>query len=74
MKRLRMTTGLGGPDYNLTRGDEHDFSNEEADRLIKAGFGVEVEDPQAAEKEAAEKEAAEKVSTKTAAKKSATKD
>lgn len=73
MKRLRMNTGLCGPEYNLVRGDEHDFEDDEADRLIAAGFATEIEDTNAAAKnEAAEKAAAEKAAAeKEAAEKEA---
>ncbi|SCW80592.1 hypothetical protein SAMN02927924_03030 [Sphingobium faniae] len=35
-----MTTGLSGPHYTLSPGDEHDFPDGEALRLIEAGFAV----------------------------------
>lgn len=40
--RIRMTTGLSGPHYTLSPGDEHDFPDGEAVRLIDAGFAVPV--------------------------------
>jgi topoisomerase IA-like protein len=61
-----MKTGLGGLAYNLAPGDEHEFEDAEADRLIEAGFGAEVRD-EAAEKAAAEKAAAEKAAAEKAA-------
>ena len=42
MKTLKMLTGLSGPKYSLAPGDEHEFANDEADRLIEAGLGEEV--------------------------------
>jgi hypothetical protein len=59
MRRLKMNTGLSGPDLTLSPGDEHEFEDTEAERLIEAGFGEELID--AAEQAAAEKAAAEKV-------------
>ncbi|WP_216654720.1 hypothetical protein [Pseudogemmobacter hezensis] len=38
--KIKMLTGLSGSEYNLTPGDERDFPNEEAKRLIDAGFAV----------------------------------
>lgn len=36
---LKMNTGLCGPDFNLVRGDEHDFADPfEARRLVRAGY------------------------------------
>lgn len=38
---LKMNTGLGGPDFNLVRDDEHDFADPfEARRLVRAGFAT----------------------------------
>lgn len=37
---LKMTAGLSGPEFNLAPGDEYEFDNAEADRLIDAGFAV----------------------------------
>ena len=68
MKTLRMKTGLGGLDYNLAPGDEHDFEDAEADRLIAAGFGAEVRD-EAADKAAADKAVADTAAAKKPAKK-----
>ena len=39
---VRMEVGLSGPTYTLNRGDERDFPNDEAIRLIEAGFAVPV--------------------------------
>lgn len=41
--RVRMLTGLSGPAYSLASGDEHDFDQAEAIRLIEAGYAVPVE-------------------------------
>ncbi|WP_041527303.1 hypothetical protein [Paracoccus aminophilus] len=38
--RVKMLTGLSGPEYNLAPGDEHDFPKAEGLRLIAAGFAV----------------------------------
>lgn len=40
MPNLKMTTGLSGPDFSLSRGDEREFDEAEASRLIRAGFAV----------------------------------
>jgi len=40
--KIKMTTGLSGPDYSLSPGDEWDFPADEAGRLIAAGFAVPV--------------------------------
>lgn len=37
---LKMTAGLSGPEFNLAPGDEHEFNDDEAQRLIDAGFAV----------------------------------
>lgn len=39
---LRLTTGLSGPLYALGPGDERDFPDDEAGRLIAAGIAVAV--------------------------------
>lgn len=46
--RLRMLTGLSGPEITLGPGDEHDFPTEEAMRLVAAEYAVPVS-PVAAE-------------------------
>lgn len=40
--RIRMSVQLSGPTMALERGDEKDFPQDEAIRLIKAGFAVPV--------------------------------
>lgn len=40
--RIRMTVGLSGPAYCLDPGDERDFPQDEAERLIAAGFAMPV--------------------------------
>lgn len=40
---LKMTSGLSGPEFNLAPGDEREFDDEEAGRLIDAGFAVKKE-------------------------------
>ncbi len=42
--RVRMLTGLSGPAYSLARGDEREFSDAEAIRLVEAGYAVPVAD------------------------------
>jgi len=39
---VRMTAGLSGPHYSLAVGDEHEFPDAEAIRLINAGYAVPV--------------------------------
>lgn len=43
MRNLKMLTGLSGPELTLSPGDEHEFEDAEADRLIEAGFATEAE-------------------------------
>ncbi|HEV7305217.1 hypothetical protein [Ensifer sp.] len=38
--KIKMLVGLSGNEYSLAPGDEHDFSDAEAIRLIEAGYGV----------------------------------
>jgi len=40
---LKMTAGLSGPEFNLAPGDEYEFDDDEADRLIAAGFAEKAE-------------------------------
>ena len=40
--RVRMMVGLSGPTINLIPGDEADFPQAEALRLVEAGFAVPV--------------------------------
>ena len=44
MKKLKMIVGLSGLEYCLSPKDERDFPDDEADRLIAAGFAEEVID------------------------------
>lgn len=39
---IRLLTGLSGPAYSLAAGDERDFPQDEALRLIDAGYAVPV--------------------------------
>lgn len=58
--KVRMLTGLSGPTYSLTTGDEADFPDDEAIRLIEAGYAAPVERSRretATKKPAAEKRA-----------------
>lgn len=43
--RVRMVVGLSGPAINLIPGDEADFPDDEALRLVRAGFAVAVAVP-----------------------------
>jgi hypothetical protein len=36
--KVKMLTSLAGRDYSLSPGDQHDFPQDEADRLIAAGY------------------------------------
>lgn len=40
-----MLVGLSGPDYCLNPNDERDFPQDEAIRLISAGYAVAVSEP-----------------------------
>jgi len=40
---LKMIAGLSGPEFNLAPGDEHEFDDAEAGRLIDAGFAIQAE-------------------------------
>lgn len=44
---LKMTAGLSGPLFNLAPGDEYEFDDAEAERLVAAGFAVEAAAPSA---------------------------
>lgn len=41
--KLKMLVGLSGPEYSLSPGDERDFPDAEAGRLIAAGYAVDAE-------------------------------
>lgn len=43
---IEMTVSLSGPAYLLQPGDRHDFPQDEALRLVAAGFAVPVSEPQ----------------------------
>jgi len=43
---VRLLVGLSGPAYSLGPGDERDFPQDEAMRLIEAGYAVPVSDKQ----------------------------
>lgn len=60
MKKLKMIVGLSGLEYCLSPKDERDFPDDEADRLVAAGFAEELVDEAEAERFAAEQAAAEK--------------
>lgn len=59
--KIKMLTGLSGPEYNLAPGDERDFEDAEAIRLVSAGFAVPAE---AAPSETTSKKAAAKTRKK----------
>jgi hypothetical protein len=40
---LKMTAGLSGPEFNLAPGDEREFDDAEAERLVDAGFAEKVD-------------------------------
>ncbi|MBX4941168.1 hypothetical protein [Rhizobium binae] len=40
---LKMTVGLSGPEFNLAPGDEREFDDAQAERLIEAGFAEKAE-------------------------------
>lgn len=40
--KIKMLTGLTGPQYSLAPGDERDFPDAEAKRLIEAGYAAPV--------------------------------
>lgn len=43
---IRMLVGLSGPTMTLEPGDERDFPQAEAIRLVKAGYAVPVAEPE----------------------------
>lgn len=43
--KIKLTTSLSGADYCLSPGDEREFPDAEATRLIEAGFAVPVSAP-----------------------------
>lgn len=45
---LKMTVGLSGPEFSLAPGDEREFEDEEAARLIDVGFAAKAEAEDAA--------------------------
>lgn len=45
--RVRLLVGLSGPAYSLGPGDEQDFPQSEAIRLIQAGYAVPIEERRA---------------------------
>ena len=67
MKKLKMIVGLSGLEYCLSPKDECHFPDDEADRLVAAGFAEEVVDDAEAERIAAEQAAAEKAAAEKAA-------
>jgi len=44
--RIRMLVGLSGPEYSLAPGDERDFPQDEALRIVAAGFAAPVAERQ----------------------------
>lgn len=69
MPKLKMLTGLGGPNISLTRGDEYECGEVEASRLIRAGFAVATDgfEPIALEDDAEEQDEAAKAAAEAEA-------
>lgn len=42
---VKLLVGLSGNEYSLSPGDQGDFEDNEAERLIAAGYAVRVDDP-----------------------------
>lgn len=42
--KIKMLTGLTGPEYSLAPGEVREFPDAEAQRLVKAGFAIPVMD------------------------------
>lgn len=59
---LKMTVGLSGPEFNLAPGDEHEFDDVEAERIVDAGFAVKADVSDAAQAEKRKKGKANVVS------------
>ncbi|WP_421579963.1 hypothetical protein [Shinella sp. M31] len=60
---LKMIAGLSGPLFNLKPGDEYEFGDDEAARLIDAGFATEATGSGASPTAAKRKAKADVVST-----------
>lgn len=58
MPNLKMLTGLSGPEYTLSRGDEREFGEREASRLIRAGFAEATDGFEPIDEDAADAKAA----------------
>ncbi|WP_312942393.1 hypothetical protein [Agrobacterium pusense] len=43
--KVELLVGLSGNEYSLSPGDQRDFDDDEADRLIAAGYAVKVDEP-----------------------------
>lgn len=43
--RIKLLVGLSGPAFTLNPGDEREFPQDEAVRLVAAGFAVPVSEP-----------------------------
>ncbi|TGR71415.1 hypothetical protein EN837_08350 [bacterium M00.F.Ca.ET.194.01.1.1] len=43
--KVKLLVGLSGNKYSLSPGDERDFDDDEAERLIAAGYAVKVDEP-----------------------------
>lgn len=43
--KVKLLVGLSGNEYSLSPGDDRDFENDEAERLIAAGYAVKVDEP-----------------------------
>ncbi len=43
--KVKLLVGLSGNEYSLSPGDDREFEDDEAERLIAAGYAVNVDDP-----------------------------
>lgn len=43
--KLKLLIGLSGNEYSLSPGDERDFEDDEAERLIAAGYALKADEP-----------------------------
>lgn len=44
--KVKLLVGLSGNKYSLSPGDHRDFEDDEAERLIAAGYAVKVDEPE----------------------------
>jgi len=45
--KVKMLVGMAGPTFSITPGEEYDCAQDEAERLIAAGFAAPMEAPMA---------------------------